>query len=119
MEITGKIIQILPEETGEGRNGPWKKQSFILETQDQYPKKVCITIWGDKIDINTYGENSMVTASINVESREYNNRWYTDVKAWRIVKAEEGAETPSGHTIVPPSNEIPPETSDDMNDLPF
>ena len=45
MEITGKILQILREETGEGRNGPWKKQSFIMETQDQYPKKVYITVW--------------------------------------------------------------------------
>ena len=81
MEITGKIIQILPEETGEGRNGTWKKQSFILETQDQYPKKVCITVWGDKVGLQNYSENEEVTASINIESREYNSRWYTDVKS--------------------------------------
>ncbi len=119
MEITGKLIQILPEETGEGRNGPWKKQSFILETQDQYPKKVCITVWGDKIDLNSFAENSMVTASINIESREYNGRWYTDVKAWRIVNAQEGSPAPPDTSGVPPANDIPPETSDDINDLPF
>ncbi|MCB2219544.1 MAG: DUF3127 domain-containing protein [Bacteroidetes bacterium] len=119
MEITGKIIQILPEETGEGRNGPWKKQNFILETQEQYPKKVCITVWGDKIDLNSFGENSMVTASINIESREYNSRWYTDVKAWRIVNAQESPSVPPEYNQVPSSDEIPPDSSDDINDLPF
>jgi hypothetical protein len=119
MEITGKIIQILPEETGEGRNGPWKKQNFILETQEQYPKKVCITVWGDKIDLNSFGENSVVTASINVESREYNSRWYTDVKAWRIVNAQESPSAPPEYTNAPSSDEIPPEPADDINDLPF
>ncbi|MCD4696408.1 MAG: DUF3127 domain-containing protein, partial [Bacteroidales bacterium] len=109
MEITGKIINILPEETGEGRNGPWKKQNFILETQDQYPKKVCITVWGDKIDLKSFSENEAVTASINIESREYNNRWYTDVKAWRLAKAqpeEQGSApiTNVPHEITPPEN---------------
>lgn len=122
MEITGKILQILPEETGEGRNGTWKKQSFVLETQDQYPKKVCITVWGDKLNLSSFGENEMVTASINIESREYNGRWYTDVKAWRLVKSE-----PSGSSAPPPDfNNIPPEKEPPMesgegpiNDLPF
>jgi len=122
MEISGKIIQIMPEETGEGRNGPWRKQNFILETQEQFPKKVCITVWGDKIDLNSFSESEQVTASINIESREYNNRWYTDVKAWRVVKAqaEAAADSQSGYREVPPDNTIPPETTeDDFNDLPF
>lgn len=120
MEITGKIIQILPEETGEGRNGPWKKQNFILETQDQYPKKVCISVWGDKVNLNNFGENTEITASINIESREYNSRWYTDVKAWKIVKTQEDAPGPQGDTQVPPDNTIPPEPADsDLDDLPF
>lgn len=119
MEITGKIIQILPEETGEGRNGTWKKQNFVLETQDQYPKKVCISVWGDKIDLNQFGENAVITASINIESREYNNRWYTDVKAWRIVNAQESPAAPQDFKNVPSGTEIPPEITDDFNDLPF
>ena len=121
MEITGKIIQILPEETGEGRNGTWKKQNFILETQDQYPKKVCITVWGDKIDLKAYGQNETVTASINIESREYNSRWYTDVKAWRLEKAQqEGASAaPPMPANIPPETELPPEASETFDDLPF
>ncbi len=123
MEITGKIVQILPEETGEGRNGPWKKQSFILETQDQYPKKVCITVWGDKLNLQSFGENEVVTASINIESREYNSRWYTDVKAWRLVKAESEASgiAPPDFGNVPQDSQAPPEVVDEgpMDDLPF
>ncbi|MCF8367471.1 MAG: DUF3127 domain-containing protein [Bacteroidales bacterium] len=118
MEITGKLVQVLPEEKGEGKNGPWKKQSFILETQDQFPKKVCITVWGDKVDLGSFTENELITASINIESREYNNRWYTDVKAWRIVKAQ--AEQPGQppvnnipHEITPPEN-IPDDPTDDL-----
>ena len=50
MEIAGKIVQVLPLQTGEGKNGPWKKQDFVLETDAQYPKKICIAVWGDKIE---------------------------------------------------------------------
>ncbi len=123
MEITGKLLNVLPEETGEGRNGTWKKQSFVLETQDQYPKKVCITTWGDKINLGNFQENEVITASINIESREFNNRWYTDVKAWKVVKqqASSGADAPPpDYGKVPPTSEIPPEVEgDDLNDLPF
>ena len=122
MEITGKLLNVLPEETGEGRNGTWKKQSFVLETQDQYPKKVCITTWGDKINLSNFQENEVITASINIESREFNNRWYTDVKAWKVVKQQSssGTDAPPDYSKVPPTTEIPPEVEgDDLNDLPF
>lgn len=120
MEITGKILQILPEETGEGRNGPWKKQNFILETQDQFPKKVCIAVWGDKVDLKSLTPNEEVTASINIESREFNTKWYTDVKAWRIVKTQAETGGSQGPGNVPPDNTIPPEpAANDLDDLPF
>lgn len=120
MDITGKLIQILPEETGEGRNGPWKKQNFIIETQEQFPKKVCITVWGDKIDLNSFGVDKMVTASINIESREYNGRWYTDVKAWRLINAQPESGTPEPPGSIPHESEPPDDIPDDpTNDLPF
>ncbi|WP_162344085.1 DUF3127 domain-containing protein [Cyclobacterium salsum] len=84
MELTGKIIQALEEQSGNGRNGTWRKRDYIMETPGQYPKKVCLTVWGDKIDQFNIQEGADVTASIEVESREYNGRWYTDVKVWRV-----------------------------------
>lgn len=121
MEITGKIVQILPEETGEGKNGPWKKQNFVLETQDQYPKKVCITVWGDKVNLGNYSENETVTAAINIASREFNGKWYTDVTAWRIMKGGTTSEQPPpDYGNVPQEKDLPPELdSGPMDDLPF
>ena len=49
MQITAKLVQLLPLQTGVSRNGEWKKQEIIVETDGQYPKKICIAVWGDKI----------------------------------------------------------------------
>ena len=90
MEISGKLLQLLPPQTGQGKNGTWKKQEFIIETGDTYPKKVCLAIWGDKIDIGKVGIGSMVTISFDAESREYNGRWYTDLKAYALKSSASG-----------------------------
>jgi hypothetical protein len=90
MELSGKIIQALDEQSGTGRNGTWRKRDYILETPGQYPKKVCLTVWGDKIDQFNIQAGQEITASIEVESREYNGRWYTDVKIWRVNNADNG-----------------------------
>jgi hypothetical protein len=87
MEISGKIIELLPEKSGQSARGPWRKQEYVLETEGQYPKKICFMVWGDKIDeLAIKGEENLVV-SIDIESREYNGRWYTDVKAWQIKRA--------------------------------
>ncbi|MCL2417217.1 MAG: DUF3127 domain-containing protein [Bacteroidales bacterium] len=90
MELTGQLIKILPEATGQGVRGPWIKQEFVIETKDQYPKKACFSVWGDKVDIlRKFGMNDMVKVSFNVESREHQTtgRWYTELRAWRIDRA--------------------------------
>jgi len=90
MQISAKLIQILPLQSETGKNGEWKKQDIIVETQEQYPKKICVSVWGDKIPSQPMmlGENLLIDNDI--ESREYNGRWYTDVKAWKIqVSGEE------------------------------
>jgi hypothetical protein len=118
LELSGKLISILPEVSGEGKNGPWKKQEFILETPGDFPKKVCISVWGEKVgDLQGFQEGDTIKASINIESREYNNRWYTDVRAWRLEKSGEGTQEPGALEIPPPSLEDLP--SDGGDDLPF
>jgi len=115
MDISGKIIQLLPTQEGQGKNGPWKKQEFILETGDTYPKKVCIAVWGDKIDLKSFKMGDAVDVSFDVESREYNGKWYTDVKAWKVNAAKKEGGKASAAQAVPNITDIPP--SDD--DLPF
>ena len=90
MQLSAKLIQILPLQSGTGKNGEWKKQDIIVETSDEYPKKICISFRGDKIPSQPMmlGENLLI--DFDIESREYNGRWYTDVKAWKIqVSGEE------------------------------
>jgi hypothetical protein len=86
MELSGKIIKILPLQTGTGKNGTWKKQEFILETPAQITRKVCFSLWGDKVDQFSLKESEDVEVYFDLESREFNNRWYTEAKAWKIVK---------------------------------
>ncbi len=126
MEISGTVVSILPELNGTSKNGTWRKQEFILETEGQYPKKVCIMMWGDKIDQFALAEGDVVTASIDAESREYNQRWYTDLKAWKIEKGVAGsapAATSStnnapGDFGPPPNPAFAPSGGSD-DDLPF
>ena len=89
MELTGKLIQVLEEQTGDGKNGKWSKCDFVIETAaDKYPKKVCITAWGDLIGtVKATPIDSELKVSFDISSREYNGRWYTDVKAWKIEGA--------------------------------
>ncbi len=111
MELSGRILQVLPEKNGESARGPWRKQEYILETQGQYPKTVCFMVWGDRIDEMGIHEGQELTVAIDLESREFNGRWYTDVKAWRV--------TPQGADAAPPShggtgNEPPPHSEEDI-----
>ncbi len=86
MEIVGKIIQVLPVQEGIGKNGnPWKVQGYVLETQEQYPRKVQFEIFGeDRIKNNPCQVDDIVTVSFDIESREFNGRWYTSIRAWKV-----------------------------------
>jgi len=86
MEISGKIIAVLPMATGEGKNGIWRSQDYVLETSDQYPKKVCFNLFNDKIDQFPMAIDDVVNVSFDIESREYNGRWYTSIRAWKVDK---------------------------------
>jgi hypothetical protein len=86
MEISGKIIAVLPMASGQGKNGMWRSQDYVLETTDQYPKKVCFNLFNDKIDQFPMAIDDVVNVSFDVESREYNGRWYTNIRAWKVDK---------------------------------
>jgi hypothetical protein len=116
LKISGTVTQLLPEQSGESRNGPWRKQEFILETEGKFPKPVCIVMWGENIDQFGVTEGARITASIDIASREYNGRWYTDVKAWKVEREGEGEGGPPPTAADEPFPE-PPDDVDD--DLPF
>jgi hypothetical protein len=113
MEVKGKVIQLLPLQSGMGKKGQWKKQEFIIETQAQFPKKVCLSAWGDKVDQYNVAVGDMVTVAVDLESREYNGRWYTEARAWKLEK--------TGQQSAPPSDEEPFFSQDNSSsdDMPF
>jgi hypothetical protein len=115
MQFTAKLIQILPLQTGEGKNGPWKKQDIIVESPGEYPKKVCVSVWGDKISQDLLQVGKQLNISFDVESREYNGKWYTDVKAWKV----ESAGTSAGNAIPDIQEPNIPSQPEEGDDLPF
>jgi len=127
IQLTGTVVQVLDEESGEGRNGPWRKQEFILETDGDYPREVCIIQWGDDIDEFDVREGERLTAHVDIRSREYKGRWYTDVKAWRVerepTREEGGPGTPGAGEPPAPgsfsSGRGASAGSDPDDDLPF
>ncbi|MFC0182591.1 protein of unknown function [Pseudarcicella hirudinis] len=129
LEVIGKLIKVLPEVTGQGRNGAWVKQEFVLETQEQYPKKVCMAAWGDKTnELRQFALGDTLKASISIESREYNERWYTEVRAFRIdlnnsdagysAPQQNQGFAPRAATQSAPVADLPSFSEDDQ-DLPF
>lgn len=115
MQLTAKLYQVLPVQTGSGKNGQWKKQDIIVETEGQYPKKVSVTVWGDKIDIDKLQPGNLLKIDFDLESREFNGRWYTDVKAWKI-EVDSGTVTKPGK---PDDFSYQDNINDDKDDLPF
>jgi len=87
LEIDGKLIKILPEQTGQSAKGPWVKQYFVIETKEQYAKQICFMAWNDKADLLkklSIGEDLKI--HFGAESREFNEKWYTDLTVWKIDK---------------------------------
>lgn len=84
MEITGKIIQVLPPVTGTSKAGnQWKKREYVLETQETYPKKVFFDFFGERADQYPLEGGQTIKLSFDIESREYNGRWYTSIRGWK------------------------------------
>jgi hypothetical protein len=86
MEIQGVLKQILPLESGETKSGKaWQKQTIVVETQETYPKLIAIEVSEKAISrLQDYQIGHTITCSINIESREYNGKWFTSVRAWKI-----------------------------------
>ena len=129
MEIVGKVVQLGTLIEGNSPRGPWKKQELIIETVEQYPKKICLLCWNERVnDANSFFVGRTIKAQISIESREFNGKWYTDVRAFRF-----DLEQPAQQPAAQPMNQMPPQmpqqplppmnedyfASDNGDDLPF
>lgn len=85
MEAIGKLIAILPEQSGQTERGSWVRGGFVIETEEQYPKKIAFTLFGDRIGlIKPFAMGSNLRVQFSAESREYEGRWYTDLRCFRV-----------------------------------
>ena len=117
LDLNGKVIALLAEQSGEGKNGRWVKQDFVVETSEQFPKKVCFSSWGDKVaEVKKLKTGDLVTVSFNPESREFSGKWYTDLRAWKISKTT--AKISDNQKDIPPLSENDKKMEQD-DDLPF
>lgn len=124
MEVKGKIIVVLPEVSGTSQTGKaWKKREYVLETQDSFPRKIHFDFFGERADQYPLNLGDDIVLSFDIESREYNGRWYTSIRGWKAEKANSGAAAgmPADTNYPPVDNLMPPAPSapEANDDLPF
>ena len=131
MELTGKVIAVLPLQSGTSNktgNG-WQKQEYVIETvEEQYPRRLCFNLWQERIDQFKIQEGEFITVSFDIDAREYNGRWYNDIRAWKVERATIDAAAPvaampgvSTAPMATPAPAAPAQSSagDAESDLPF
>lgn len=125
MEIQGKFIRLGNLVEGTSARGAWRKQELIIETIEQYPKQVCLLCWGDTIDaLATLGEGDVIKAGVSIESREFNGKWYTDVRAFGLglvssAPQQAVVEQPAPAPAPQPTYQQADFFGDNGDDLPF
>ena len=133
MEIIGKVVRLGNLVEGTSARGPWRKQELIIETEEQYPRTVCLTCWTNQIDeIQKFAPGQTIKAQIEISSREFNGKWYTDVRVWRfdpvgattapVAAPTQPVQQPMMHQTPPaaaPAQDFYPPTEDSVDDLPF
>ena len=120
MEFEGVVYKILPATQGTSARGEWKKQEVIFELPNEFSRKVCVIFFNKESDVARLKEGATYVVSVNIESREYNGRWYTDVRAWRIEPVTVAPAAPQD-VPPPPANDDPYASAAplDEDDLPF
>ncbi len=126
MELTGKIIAALGVREGVSKStgNPWKVQEFVIETHDQYPKRMCFEVFGaDKLQQYNIQVGEEMTVSFDIDARQYNDRWYNSIRVWNINRnVGQSAQPAQPSTPFAPAQPFSPQettTSDSTDDLPF
>lgn len=90
MEITGKIIAVLPIKSGTSKNdNQWQSQEYVIETVEQYPKRVCFEVFGaDKIQSLAIKQGEELTINFDIDAREHNGRWFNSIKCWKAYRKQ-------------------------------
>jgi len=123
MEFEGVVYKIMPVTRGTSARGEWQRQDVVFDYNDggQFSRKICVTFFNKPEDVARLQEGAAYNVSVNIESREYNGRWYTDIRAWRLQPKQESAGAGAPMPDMPPIAEEPSYASSpaQVDDLPF
>ena len=127
MEIIGKAIAALPVKSGVSqRTGEqWQSREYVIETQEQYPKKMCFEVFGtDKLKEFNIRNNDLIKVHFDITAREYNGKWYNSIRAWKVEHANQDGSV-VGSTSAAPAPQAAaqaapaPAAQEREEDLPF
>ncbi len=97
MEIQGKVIAVLPERSGVSARGEWKSQTYVIETQEQYPKKMAFDVFGaDRLAQFNIHSGEVINVSFDIDAHEYQGRWFNSIRAWNVTKVSQQAAAQGG-----------------------
>ena len=134
MEIQGKVIAVLPERSGVSARGEWKSQTYVIETQEQYPKKMAFDVFGaDRLAQFNIHSGEEILVSFDIDAHDYQGRWFNSIRAWNVTKVSQQAMASSANAagVANPTNQqnlFPPEQQSaqqqaqqrgNSDDLPF
>ena len=92
MEIQGKVIAVLPERSGVSVRGEWKSQTYVIETQEQYPKKMAFDVFGaDRLAQFNIRSGEVINVSFDIDAHEYQGRYFNQIRAWNVTKVSQQA----------------------------
>lgn len=118
MELQGKIIAVMPVATGVSQRGEWKSVDFVIETSDQYPKKVCMRLFGkDKVDYFKYKAGDVIRAMFDIDAREYNGRWFNSVNCYHVDSVIGNVN--NSHSSIASAQPVQSTAQESEEDLPF
>ncbi len=127
MELAGKVIAVLQPRGGVSKTtgNEWKAQEYVIETHDQYPKKMCFDIFGaDKIEQYNIQIGEEINVFFDIDARQWQDRWFNSIRAWKIERVGAQAPAPAPDAPFPPMNAAPAApvdfaATDEKDDLPF
>lgn len=132
MELIGKAIAALQVKSGVSqRTGEqWQSREYVIETQEQYPKKICFEVFGtDKLKEFNIRNNDLIKVHFDITAREYNGKWYNSVRAWKVehvntdgsVVGETATQVaaPAPQAPAVPTKSAAPSSHESFDDLPF
>ncbi len=120
MDFEGIVYRVLPVVKGTSQRGEWIKQEVVFELPGEFNRKLCVGFWGDKAqDAGVLREGDKVSVSINLESREYNGRWFTEARAWKFSRVAAQSQPAAVPDMPPFAEDGVPYANDPADDLPF